>query len=85
MFTPESILELQAQLPSVQISLSQVGVTGVEKVIRIRSSGAVNGADPTLGQQLLSARFETPGLVDIITRRTAEDSVKDVGALPLLS
>ena len=35
--------------------------------------------------ELLSARFETPGLVDIITRRTAEDSVKDVGALPLLS
>ena len=34
---------------------------------------------------LLSARFETAGLVDIITRRTAEDSVKDVGALPLLS
>jgi formylglycine-generating enzyme required for sulfatase activity/class 3 adenylate cyclase len=35
--------------------------------------------------ELLSARFETVGLVDIITRRTAEDSVKDVGALPLLS
>jgi formylglycine-generating enzyme required for sulfatase activity len=35
--------------------------------------------------ELLAARFETPGLVDIITRRTAEDSVKDVGALPLLS
>ena len=35
--------------------------------------------------ELLSARFETEGLVDIITRRTAEDSVKDVGALPLLS
>jgi len=35
--------------------------------------------------ELLSARFETPGLVDIITRRAAEDSVKDVGALPLLS
>src|SRR5579863_2199500 len=51
-------IDVQAQLPSVQISLSQVGVTGVEKVIRIRSSGAVNGADPTLGQQLLSARFE---------------------------
>jgi formylglycine-generating enzyme required for sulfatase activity len=34
---------------------------------------------------LLSARFETDGLIDIITRRTAEDSVKDVGALPLLS
>jgi formylglycine-generating enzyme required for sulfatase activity len=35
--------------------------------------------------ELLSARFETPGLVDVITRRAAEDSVKDVGALPLLS
>jgi formylglycine-generating enzyme required for sulfatase activity len=35
--------------------------------------------------ELLSARFDPPGLVDIITRRTAEDSVKDVGALPLLS
>jgi hypothetical protein len=33
----------------------------------------------------LSARFETAGLVDVITRRAAEDSVKDVGALPLLS
>ena len=35
--------------------------------------------------ELLSARFETKRLVDIITRRTAEDSIKDVGALPLLS
>jgi hypothetical protein len=35
--------------------------------------------------KLLSARFETEGLADIITRRTAEDSIKDVGALPLLS
>jgi formylglycine-generating enzyme required for sulfatase activity len=35
--------------------------------------------------ELLAARFEPPALVDIITRRTAEDSVKDVGALPLLS
>jgi formylglycine-generating enzyme required for sulfatase activity len=35
--------------------------------------------------ELLSARFETAGLVEIITRRTAEDSVKDAGALPLLS
>lgn len=33
----------------------------------------------------LSARFESEGFVDIITRRTAEDSVKDAGALPLLS
>ena len=32
--------------------------------------------------QLLSARFETEGLADIITRRTAEDAVKDVGAQP---
>jgi Novel STAND NTPase 1/Sulfatase-modifying factor enzyme 1/TIR domain len=35
--------------------------------------------------ELLSARFETDSLVEIITRRTAEDSVKDAGALPLLS
>jgi len=35
--------------------------------------------------QLLAARFESERLIDIITRRTAEDSVKDVGALPLLS
>jgi formylglycine-generating enzyme required for sulfatase activity len=35
--------------------------------------------------ELLSARFETAELVDIITQRTIEDSVKDVGALPLLS
>ena len=35
--------------------------------------------------QLLSARFETEGLADIITRRTVEDAVEDVGALPLLS
>jgi len=34
---------------------------------------------------LLSARFETDGMVDIITRGTAQDSVKDAGALPLLS
>jgi hypothetical protein len=35
--------------------------------------------------QLLEARFETEGLIDIIARHTAQDSVKDVGALPLLS
>jgi formylglycine-generating enzyme required for sulfatase activity len=34
---------------------------------------------------LLSARFESDSLVDIIARRAAEDSVKDAGALPLLS
>lgn len=35
--------------------------------------------------QLLAARFENDGIVDIITRRTADDSARDVGALPLLS
>ncbi len=35
--------------------------------------------------QLLGARFESDGLVDVIAQRAAEDSVKDVGALPLLS
>jgi len=44
-----SIADVQAQLPSVQVSLSRVGVTGVEKVIRIRHNG---------GEQLLSARLE---------------------------
>ena len=34
---------------------------------------------------LLSARFETGELAEIIIQRTAEDSVIDVGALPLLS
>jgi GTP cyclohydrolase I/GTP cyclohydrolase-4 len=32
--------DVQAQLPSVEISLSRVGVTGVEKVIRIRQNGS---------------------------------------------
>jgi formylglycine-generating enzyme required for sulfatase activity len=35
--------------------------------------------------ELLAAQFETAQLADIITRSTAEDSVNDVGALPLLS
>ena len=35
--------------------------------------------------QLLGARFEPESLIHIITRRTVEDSIKDVGALPLLS
>ena len=35
--------------------------------------------------QSLGARFESDRLVDIIARRAAEDSVRDVGALPLLS
>ncbi len=51
-FTPSTETtspDVQAQLPSVSLSLSQVGVTGVEKVIRIRHDG---------GEQLFSARFE---------------------------
>jgi len=35
--------------------------------------------------QLLGARFESERLVDIIAQRAGEDSVRDVGALPLLS
>src|SRR5947209_17078201 len=46
---PTTHLDVQAQLPTVQLSLSRVGVTGVEKVIRIRQNGT---------EQLFSARFE---------------------------
>jgi hypothetical protein len=35
--------------------------------------------------ELLGAYFENERLIDIIAQRAAEDSVKDVGALPLLS
>lgn len=42
-------VDVQAQLPSVPISISRVGVTGIEKVIRIRQNG---------NEQLFSARFE---------------------------
>ena len=41
--------DVQARRPSLSLSLSQVGVTGVEKVIRIRQNGS---------EQLFSARFE---------------------------
>ena len=44
-----SITDVQARRPSVQLSLSRVGVTDVEKVIRIRQNGA---------EQLSSARVE---------------------------
>jgi GTP cyclohydrolase I/GTP cyclohydrolase-4 len=43
------VIDVQAQQPTVQLSLSRVGVTGVEKVIRLRQNGA---------EQLFSARFE---------------------------
>ncbi|MGI8411186.1 MAG: GTP cyclohydrolase MptA [Solirubrobacteraceae bacterium] len=44
-----SMVDVQAGRPSVALSLSRVGVTGVEKVIRIRQDGA---------EQLFWARFE---------------------------
>jgi GTP cyclohydrolase IV len=44
-----STIDVQAQAPAVELSLSRVGVTGVEKVIRIRHNG---------NEQLFSARFE---------------------------
>jgi GTP cyclohydrolase IV len=47
--TPVSTLDVQSQLPPVQLSLTQVGVTNVEKVIRLRHDGV---------DQLFSARFE---------------------------
>jgi GTP cyclohydrolase IV len=47
--TAVSPVDVQAQPPMVQLSLSRVGVRGVEKVIRIRQGD---------GEQLFSARFE---------------------------
>jgi len=44
-----SISDVQSRRPTVQLSLSRVGVTGVEKVIRIQQNGS---------EQLFSARFE---------------------------
>jgi GTP cyclohydrolase IV len=41
--------DVQARTPEVKLSLSQVGVTGVEKVIRLRQNGS---------EQLFFARFE---------------------------
>jgi GTP cyclohydrolase I/GTP cyclohydrolase-4 len=42
-------IDVQSQAPAVELSLSRVGVTGVEKVIRIKHNG---------NEQLFSARFE---------------------------
>ena len=44
-----STIDVQSQAPAVELSLSRVGVTGVEKVIRIKHNG---------NEQLFSARFE---------------------------
>ena len=43
------VVDVQSQQPLVQLSLSRVGVTGVEKVIRLRHNGV---------EQLFSAQFE---------------------------
>ena len=41
--TPTSAApDVQASLPATQVSLSRVGVTGVEKVIRVKADGAEN-------------------------------------------
>jgi GTP cyclohydrolase I/GTP cyclohydrolase-4 len=55
-----SMIDVQAQAPPVQLSLSQVGVTGVEKVIRIRhhTTSADRGAAAARHPQLFFARFE---------------------------
>src|SRR5260221_8533870 len=34
--------DVQASLPATQVSLSRVGVTGVEKVIRVKADGGEN-------------------------------------------
>jgi GTP cyclohydrolase I/GTP cyclohydrolase-4 len=44
-----SLVDVQARPPSVQLGLSRVGVTGVEKVIRLQQNGST---------QLFSAQFE---------------------------
>ena len=56
-----SVADVQAQLPSVQLSLSRVGVTAVEKVIRLRQNGSRRDGKhvgPNGEQKLFSARFE---------------------------
>ncbi len=47
--SPTALVDVQAQPPTLPLSLSRVGVTGVEKVVRLRQNGA---------EQLFSARFE---------------------------
>jgi GTP cyclohydrolase I/GTP cyclohydrolase-4 len=47
--TTFAVEDVQSQLPTLQVSLSRVGVTGVEKVIRISENGT---------EQLYSARLD---------------------------
>src|SRR5919197_6237152 len=44
-----TLKDVQSQAPALQVSLSRVGVTNVEKVIRIRANGS---------EQLYSARLD---------------------------
>ncbi len=44
-----ALVDVQSQVPTLQVSLSRVGVTNVEKVIRIRANGT---------EQLYSARLD---------------------------
>jgi GTP cyclohydrolase-4 len=44
-----ALVDVQSQVPTLQVSLSRVGVTNVEKVIRIQANGA---------EQLYSARLD---------------------------
>ena len=47
--TATALVDVQARRPELALSLSRVGVTGVEKVIRLQSGGT---------EQLFMARFE---------------------------
>jgi GTP cyclohydrolase-4 len=47
--TDIALEDVQSRLPALQVSLSRVGVTSVEKVIRIRQNGV---------EQLFSAQLE---------------------------
>jgi GTP cyclohydrolase-4 len=47
--SPAALVDVQARSPALALSLSRVGVTGVEKVIRLGKPGS---------EQLFSARFE---------------------------
>jgi GTP cyclohydrolase-4 len=68
-----TVEDVQARLPPLQLSLSRVGVTGVEKVIRIRHNG---------DEQLFSAQLEC--FVDLGARQKGahmsrfEEVVNDV-------
>ena len=61
MTTHTAAPDVQAGLPTVHLSLSRVGVTGVEKVIRLNHDGQ---------EQLFWARMEC--VVDLGPRQTLE-------------